>query len=424
MTNVRLQEQINAFGVANVIVKMREQESLAADDDPTITVDESGALSRQVRNVATEHIPHLSALFQHDQMAQRGALAAAAEGRDDAPAMLHFPYLGVLYGAVDQTGLAALEGHDAVASVSDAPQLSLIRPVATASVSAPPPGPTWGLKRLRVPELWDQGITGMGVVIAHIDTGADSQHPALAAAISKTAVFDLKGQLATISGAYSDTGRHGTHTAGTIAGRAGPGDPVIGVAPDATLLDATVIEGGDAVARVLAGMNWALQEGARILSLSLGFRGWEGSFEPIMRVLRAQELLPVVAIGNEGPQTSRSPGNYSSALSVGATDIYNDVAYFSSSQAPGGTASGPLLCAPGSDILSALAGGGYLSMNGSSMATPHVAGLAALLLSAKPLATIDEIQAAIVKSCDNPKNVDPVRIGAGVPDAVKALGYL
>ena len=110
------------------------------------------------------------------------------------------------------------------------------------------------------------------------------------------------------------------------------------------------------------------------------------------RHARAQGILPLFAVGNEGPGTSRSPGNYVEALSVGATDRDDDVALFSSSQRFDRQSDliVPDLVAPGVSVISARPGGGSQSMDGTSMATPHTAGLAALLLEAKPDATVDE----------------------------------
>ena len=142
---------------------------------------------------------------------------------------------------------------------------------------------------------------------------------------------------------------------------------------------AIVIEGGEVVARVLGGMDWALSQGAQVLSMSLGFRGWWEDFIPIIQILRSQNVLPIIAVGNENAGTSRSPGNYPDVLSVGAHDKNRTVAPFSSSQRfkRDNEPIVPDLVAPGVDVISARPGGGYQSMDGSSMATPHVAGLAA-----------------------------------------------
>ncbi len=137
-------------------------------------------------------------------------------------------------------------------------------------------------------------------------------------------------------------------------------------------------------------------------------------------------MLPVFAVGNEYAGSSRSPGNYSEALSVGAFDKKGRVADFSSSQRFDRTVDPivPDLVAPGVDIVSAKPGGGYQSMDGTSMATPHVAGLAALLLEAKPKATVKKLEAAIFASCARPKGMPPERGGLGIPygpDALEAL---
>jgi subtilisin len=142
--------------------------------------------------------------------------------------------------------------------------------------------------------------------------------------------------------------------------------------------------------------------------------------------LRRNQVLPVIAIGNEGPGTSRSPGNYANVMSVGAMDKNDMIATFSSSQSfprPDEPAT-PLLAAPGVDVLSCLRGGGYWLDSGTSMATPHVAGLAALLFQAKPEATIDEVEGAILGSCALPASMSASRAGRGVPDAMQAIATL
>ncbi len=174
------------------------------------------------------------------------------------------------------------------------------------------------MEALGIPDLWDEGLTGEGVLVGHLDTGADGGHPALKRAIAAFAELDGFGRLVEPAPKPYDTDDHGTHTAATIAGRAVRG-MAVGVAPEARLASAIVIEGGETVARVLGGLDWAVGQGVRIISMSLGLRGWWEDFVPIVRLLRERNVLPVFAVGNEGPGTSRSPGNYPDALSVGAT---------------------------------------------------------------------------------------------------------
>ena len=263
-----------------------------------------------------------------------------------------------------------------------------------------------------------------GLVVAHLDTGVDAGHDTLDGAVSSFAEFDPLGRV--IPGAPArDSDDHGTHTAATIAGRK-TGGKVVGVAPGASLASALVIEGGDAVARVLGGLDWSIDRGARVLSMSLGFRGWWQDFLPIVRILRSRGILPVIAAGNEGPGTSRSPGNYAEALTIGAHDDSGAIASFSSSQrfVRRRDALVPDVAAPGVDVVSAKPGGGFQTMSGTSMATPHVAGLAALLAEADPTASVTRLERAILASC-TPVDAGPAdRVRKGIVNAPAALAAL
>ena len=178
---------------------------------------------------------------------------------------------------------------------------------------------TWGIKAIRVEELWKDGLTGEGVLVGHLDTGVDGRHRALRPAIKHFAGFDFLGRKVAPAPSRTTREDHGTHTAATIAGRP-VGGKHVGVAPGADLASALVIEGGDVVARVLGGMDWAVGRRVRVLSMSLGFPGMWDDFRPLTRILRRRSVLPVFAVGNEGPGTSRSPGNYGITLSVGANE--------------------------------------------------------------------------------------------------------
>jgi subtilisin family serine protease len=396
-----LNQELSARGSARVIVVMRA----ARGEGPMEARRDSRRIAPRFRKTGS-------------------SLALARSlGQDGEPYRV-FPRLGVVLGTVDQDGLAALRADAEVVQVVGAPQLSPIRPkgVRAAKLEA---ATTWGLEMLGAPQLWERGLTGKGVLVGHLDTGVDGSHPALAGAVTHFAEFDLMGREKKPPGKPRDSDSHGTHTAATITGRAVSGRHV-GMAPGAELASAMVIEGGDAVARVLGGMDWAVGLGVRVLNLSLGFRGYWPDFLAITRILRRKRVLPVFAVGNEYAGSSRSPGNYSEALSVGACDKKRRVADFSSSQRFDRKVDPivPDLVAPGVDIVSAKPGGGYQAMDGTSMATPHVAGLAALLLEAKPRATVKQLEAAIFASCSRTKGMPPERGGLGIPYGSLALEAL
>jgi subtilisin family serine protease len=363
--------------------------------------------------------------FTRSEFSHAAALASSLDVEPNAvPVMRYFPHLGVALGTVDREGLSALRADDSVDAVTAAPQIRLIKPTRVESATLAT-NLTWGIKTLGIKKLWDQGLTGKGILVGHLDTGVDGGHSSLKGAIDDFTEFDLLGKEITPKPAPHDSGEHGTHTAATIVGRA-VGGKSIGVAPEATLASALVIEGGDVVARVLGGMNWSVGKGIRVLSMSLGFPGFLNDFLRITRILRNRGVLPVFAVGNEFAGTSRSPGNYPEAVSVGASDESGQVADFSSSQIFKRKKDPivPDLVGPGVDVISAKPGGGFQSMDGTSMATPHIAGLAALLWQAKPNASVKDIENAIFGSCTLGPGMKSPRANRGFPNGPKALSLL
>jgi len=400
------------------------QEDLAATGvAPVLCVLEESAAEKPEQAMAG-----IEKSFVASDLSQQGALAVeAAEGAAAGlpPAVRYYPNLGLAYGTVTREGLAALRADSRVAEVTGAPRLLPIPPkrVAAAQLTQ---RLTWGIAAMRADKLWKQGLSGEGVLVGHLDTGVDGRHATLKGAVKHFARFDFLGRRVTPAPDPHDTEDHGTHTAATIAGRPVAGRRHVGVAPKAKLASAIVIEGGDVVARVLGGMDWAVGRRVRVLNMSLGFPGMWDDFRPITAALRRRNVLPVFAVGNEGPGTSRSPGNYAMAVSVGANDARRKVAWFSSSQRFK-RKSDPLvpdLVAPGVRVISARPGRGYQAMDGTSMATPHVAGLAALLIEAKPRASVNDVEEAIFASCRRGANMRPGRANRGMPDAVRALNEL
>lgn len=258
----------------------------------------------------------------------------------------------------------------------------------------------WGVERVGAPAIWGAfGHRGAGVRVAVLDTGVDATHPDLKGKIKGWAEFDGSGAQLTRSKPH-DTDRHGTHVCGTIAG-GGHSGQFVGVAPEAEIYAGLVLNGrkGGTVAQILAGLDWAIEQRVHVINLSLGGRTLERVVRsPFHRSLfhaASIGISVVAAAGNDGSQTSGTPGNDFFALAVGAVDVKDRCAGFSG----GGTHlitesehigpkllplaySKPDLCAPGVDIRSTVPKDAWGFLSGTSMATPHVAGAVALLRSA------------------------------------------
>ncbi|MCS7482756.1 S8 family serine peptidase [Umezawaea endophytica] len=280
--------------------------------------------------------------------------------------------------------------------------------------------------QIGAPAAWQAGYTGTGVKVAVLDTGVDAEHP------------DLKGrelveQNFTEDADNQDLVGHGTHVAATIASA---GAKYRGVAPDAKIMDGKVcVLNGCAESWILDGMAWAAEQGADVVNLSLG-GGDSPEIDPLeeaVNTLSAQYgTLFVIAAGNSGgAETIGSPGSADAALTVGAVDRNDGIAPFSS-RGPrvGDGAVKPDVTAPGVGIVAAKsstgvigtpAGDGYVSMSGTSMATPHVAGAAALLKQQHPDWTGSRIKAALVASAKPNPALTAFDQGTGRIDLTKAI---
>jgi serine protease AprX len=280
-------------------------------------------------------------------------------------------------------------------------------------------GHTWALEQLGIPELWSK-TKGDDISVAVLDTGVFGNHPALQHRVTEFVVIDPLGRRITATPTF-DAGSHGTHVCGTIAGGRTVDGLAIGVAPHANILAAGVLLGDATLRTLLEGIDWAIEMGADIINMSLGFNYYEPLFTQVFDILIDQyEVLPVVAVGNENQGNSSSPGNAYNALSVGAVERQPrnrvDVAHFSSGASlvfpgnePNALVTKPDVVAPGVQVYSAIpptvTGNGaymYAFMHGTSMATPHVAGVAALLMSACPKASVTDIVQAIKETSKHP----------------------
>ncbi len=313
----------------------------------------------------------------------------------------------------------------------------------------------WGLRQIGALATWGAfGGRGEGIRIGLLDTGVDADHPDLKDAQGRSKVvafaeFDAAGRQ--VQGATPhDSDQHGTHCAGTICGGRTSGR-WIGVAPDAQIAAGLVLNGrqGGTSAQILAGIEWAINQEVDVISMSLGgltlVPEVENSPYTSAIISAVSHGIPVVtAIGNDGSQTSGTPGNDFLAFAVGATD-YNDRAagfsggrthlikqsdFFPEEQLPV-VYSKPEISAPGVAIYSSVPNKKYELFNGTSMATPHVAGAIALLLSNSKIKEkvhpreraflIQDLLTGSVEECG--ESGQNHRFGFGRLDILKAIGF-
>ncbi|MFC9558881.1 S8 family serine peptidase [Agromyces sp. NPDC056965] len=283
--------------------------------------------------------------------------------------------------------------------------------------------------QVNAPEAWAAGLEGAGATVAILDTGADAEHPDLQGRI-------IAGEDFTGSGSWNDGNGHGTHVASTVGGSGAASDGAKrGVAPQAALLVGKVLadNGSGSTSGIIAGMEWAVEHGADVVSMSLGSTApVDGCIDPMAMAAgslsESSDSLFVIAAGNVGPanNTVSSPGCAPSVLTVGAVDRDDSTAVFSSRGPVDGThVLKPEITAPGVGISAAAAGGrgqyAYQSMSGTSMATPHVAGAAAIVKQRHPEWDGEQIKAALVSSAETDIPGDVRETGAGRLDVGAAV---
>ena len=327
---------------------------------------------------------------------------------------------------------------------------------------------TYNVLKVNAPDVWAEGFTGQGVVVAVIDTGVNYNHDDLEDHMWEDTDYPNHGwDFHNNDNDPMDDHGHGTHCSGTVAGDGTAGSQT-GVAPDANIMALKVL-GGDGSgdeSDVWEAIQFAVDHGANVISMSLG---WQHSWNPDREAWRttynnalAAGVVASVAAGNEGgsessPDDVRTPGDcpppwlnpdqtleggLSAVICIGATDANDDIAYFSSigpsswedvdpfNDYPFNPEMGllrPDVSAPGVDVKScdAFNESGYTYMSGTSMATPCVAGVMALLLSKNINAEPADISmtletTALDLGADGKDNV----YGAGRVDALEAINNL
>jgi len=246
-------------------------------------------------------------------------------------------------------------------------------------------GELYGMDRIDAPEGWDAAGLGAfpasgGVKIGIVDTGIDQAHPDLSG--QTVACAKSQGLLPIMSGSIqvgqcADDNDHGSHVAGTIAAKANNGVGVAGVAFNADLVICKALGGPlgtGSTADVANCINWVASQGARVISMSLG----GGASTTLQQAVASawnngNGAVIVAAAGNDGDATLNYPAAYAEVVSVAATDSADARASFSNANADVEVA------APGVNVLSTVRGGGYATLSGTSMATPHVSAVAGVL---------------------------------------------
>ncbi|MEV5563869.1 S8 family serine peptidase [[Kitasatospora] papulosa] len=283
--------------------------------------------------------------------------------------------------------------------------------------------------QVNAPQAWAEGFDGKGTTVAVLDTGIDATHPDVKDRVKQSRSF-VPGE------EVVDGNGHGTHVASTIAGSGAASDGANkGVAPAADLIVGKVLsnEGSGADSGIIEAMEWAKAEGADVVSMSLGSSIPDDGGDPMAQAVDALSAdggpLFVIAAGNAyGAGTIGSPGSAASALTVAAVDKQDRRADFSS-MGPLVRSYGlkPDLSAPGVDINAAASrsvpgiDGMYQSMSGTSMATPHVAGAAAVLKQRHPEWSGQRIKDALMSSSKLLPDHTPYEQGTGRLDVKAAV---
>jgi subtilisin family serine protease len=253
------------------------------------------------------------------------------------------------------------------------------------------------MARIGAEVAWTVSV-GRGVNVAILDTGIDLDHKDLKNNIEGGYMAIQTGRYALArKRTYNDDHNHGTHVAGIVAAVKGNGIGVVGVAPEADLYAVKVLDqnGSGYLSDIIEGIQWAIDTRSdanpdndiQIINMSFGTSTNSFLLEWALIAAEDEGIMLVAAAGNGGPSegTVLYPAAYPSVVAAGATDQQDAVASFSSR----GTK--VELSAPGVAILSTIATGGYQAYSGTSMASPHVAGAAALMLQANPSATPVEV---------------------------------
>lgn len=278
-------------------------------------------------------------------------------------------------------------------------------------------GNNWGADLVKAPETWAKGYTGQGVVVAVLDTGVDYNHQDLSSNIWTNSKEipgngkddDGNGYIDDYYGwnfdgnnnSTLDVNGHGTHVSGTIAG-VNNGYGVTGIAYNSKIMPVKVLddEGSGSYSAIANGIYYAVDNGADVINLSLGGGRSNDTLQKAIEYASSKGVIVVMAAGNDGGSQPAYPARYAKnyGLAVGAVDQNKNLADFSNRAGADQLA---YVTAPGVNVYSTLPGNEYASYSGTSMATPHVAGVVALMLSANPNLSDAQVRQILAETSGN-----------------------
>ncbi|MBI4668772.1 MAG: S8 family peptidase [Elusimicrobia bacterium] len=270
----------------------------------------------------------------------------------------------------------------------------------------------WGIERVGAPLAWEQA-QGRGIKVCIIDSGVDVSHPDLAGNVMGG--VSLVESTTTPTADIEDGLGHGTHVNGIIAAM-NNATGVVGAAPNASLYQSKVFgsSGYTSISIVIAGVDYCASIGAQVINMSLGSSRKNDALELAIKKAHAAGIVIVAAAGNDYGRPVSYPAAYPEVIAVSASNINNALADFSSK--------GPEVdvIAPGDDILSTFKGGVYRELSGTSMASPHVAGVAALILSRNSALSNVQVKSIIEETATN-LELPADSQGRGLVNALKAV---
>lgn len=278
-------------------------------------------------------------------------------------------------------------------------------------------GNNWGADLVNAPEAWAKGYTGQGVVVAVVDTGVDYNHADLKDNIWTNTkeipdngidddgdgyIDDVRGwNFVNNTNEVMDDNSHGTHVSGTIAGENNDFG-VTGIAYGAKIMPVKVLNesGSGSYSAIANGIYYAVNHGANVINLSLGGDFPNSTLSSAIDYASKKGVIVVMAAGNDGYPFVSYPAAYAnkSGIAVGAVDQNKNLADFSNQPGINQLA---YVTAPGVDVYSTVPGDQYAYYSGTSMATPHVAGVVALMLSANRNLTDSQVRQIITSTADN-----------------------